>query len=144
VNFNHVGYVVDDLEAAIARFGSVAGPFITVAHMEFDEVTYRGGPAEYDHSSAFGKCGDFILELTQVHHVAPEGLAREFGRRHIGILADDQAATVEQLGLEVFHTGKTGPASAVWMLGGDLFPHPVEVLQSAPPLVEFYERIRAA
>jgi catechol 2,3-dioxygenase-like lactoylglutathione lyase family enzyme len=141
---HHVGYVVDDLAAAIDRFSGVAGPFLTVAHMEFDEVTYRGGAAEYDHSSAFGKFGPIILELTQVHHVAPAGLAGEFGRQHVGIVADDQADVVRQLGLEVFHTGKTGPASAVWMLGGDLFPHPVEVLQSAPPLLEFYERVRAA
>jgi catechol 2,3-dioxygenase-like lactoylglutathione lyase family enzyme len=142
---HHVGYVVDDLAEAIDRWAVVgAGPFITIPHLEFDEVTYRGGPAEYDHSSAFGKWGPIILELTEVHAVAPEGLAREFGRQHVAFLADDLDAEVERLGLEPFHTGRTGPASAVWLVGAPLFPHPVEVLQSAPPLLEFYERVRAA
>jgi hypothetical protein len=53
---HHVGYVVENLPAAIEQWTRdfAAGPFQTLAHIEFDEVTYEGAPAVYDHSSAFG------------------------------------------------------------------------------------------
>jgi len=34
---------------AVARFG--AGPFYLPEHMDFEEVTFRGEPAVFDHSS---------------------------------------------------------------------------------------------
>jgi len=76
---HHVGYVVDDLPAAAARFAERfgAGPFYAFEHILFDEVTHRGDPAVYDHSSAFGQCGPIIVELTQVHDVRPAGLASD-------------------------------------------------------------------
>ncbi len=117
---HHFGYVVADLRAGIERFERVfgAGPFFVMEHLRFDEVTYLGGPAEYDHSSAFGKWGDTIVELTQVHGGSPPELIQQITRvGHVAILADDLQAETERLvaaGLEPFHTGRTGPASAVW------------------------------
>ena len=47
--------------------------------------------------------------------------------------------------IEPFHTGRTGPASAVWFDGGDLFGHPIEVLAERPEeLLGFYSMVRAA
>ena len=146
---HHIGYVVGDLQAEIPRWveSTGAGPFFLIEHLEFDEVTFRGNPAEYDHSSAFGAWGPIIVELTQVHSVAPEALRVELGHRHVAWLADsleDERERLRGLGLTPFHTGRTGPASAVWLDGGPLFPHPVEVLQSAEPLLSFYARVRDA
>jgi catechol 2,3-dioxygenase-like lactoylglutathione lyase family enzyme len=150
---HHIGYVVEDLQAAIpqaiATLGT--GPFFLIEHMTFDETTYNGGPAEYDHSSGFAALpGGLLVELTQVHGAQPpelrEALGDSTGVGHVGYVVDDQAAEVARLeaqGLRAFHTGRTGPASAVW-LESDWLGHHVEVLQSAPPLLEFYTSIRAA
>ena len=74
---HHVGYVVDDLEAGIERFvhSPGAGPFFVMEHLAFDEVTFLGRPAVYDHSSAFGAWGPLTVELTEVHAAHPAGLA---------------------------------------------------------------------
>ena len=39
------------------------------------------------------------------------------------------------------HAGRTGPASAVWF-DGELFGHPVEVLERRDELLRFYARVR--
>jgi hypothetical protein len=45
--------------------------------------------------------------------------------------------------LEPFHTGRTGPASAVWFDGGAL-GHPVEVLQRRDEILGFYAQVAKA
>ena len=130
---HHVGYVVEDLPAAIGAlrrdFG--AGPFHVSSTSPFDEVTFEGGPAVYDHSSAFGAWGPIMVELTQVHDAQPAGLAAALtapgaGVGHVAWLAEDleaEVARLEAIGMHVFHTGRTGPVSAVWLDGGP-FGHP--------------------
>ncbi|MBS0625607.1 MAG: VOC family protein [Verrucomicrobia bacterium] len=150
---HHVGYVVDDLEHGVERFAAAtgAGPFLAIEHMRFDEVTYRGGPAAYDHSSAFGAYGELLVEITQVFSAEPpeleETLAGRRGLGHLGFLVDDPGAAAAQFaaaGSEVFHTGRTGPASATWLTGGELFGHSIELLRRAPELEGFYAQVRAA
>jgi catechol 2,3-dioxygenase-like lactoylglutathione lyase family enzyme len=148
---HHIGYVVEDLAEATDRFARDfgAGPFHVMEHIAFDQVTFEGGPAVYDHSSAFGAWGPIIVELTQVHDAQPAGLAAALtppgaGVGHIAFLADDLAAEtarLEALGMRVFHTGRTGPVSAAWLTGGP-FGHPVEVLQRVPELDAFYASLR--
>ena len=48
------------------------------------------------------------------------------------------------MGLRQFHTGRAGPASAVWFDGGTIFGHPVEVLQRGPEVLGFYAMLRDA
>jgi hypothetical protein len=149
---HHIGYVVDDLPAAAERFAqqSGAGPFYAFEHIAFEVVTYRGEPAVYDHSSAFGQCGPIIVELTKVHDVQPAGLADAFvkpgaGVGHVGWIADsldDEAARLEAAGLVPFHTGQTGPVSVVWFDGGPLLGHPIEVLQRREELLGFYAMVK--
>ena len=152
---HHVGYVVERLHRDVARFAETfgAGPFFAMEHIAFDEVTYRGDPAIYDHSSAFGQWGPIIVELTQVHDAQPAGLrrrARRAGRRRRPrrlarrlARGGDRIASCA-LGLEPFHTGRTGPATAVWFDGGPLLGHPIEVLQRRDELLRFYAMVRAA
>jgi hypothetical protein len=151
---HHIGYVVDDLPAAASRFAKQfgAGPFFAFEHIVFEEVTYRGGPAVYDHSSAFGQCGPIIVELTQVYDAQPAGLANALvkpggGVGHVGWLAEsleDEVARLESAGLIPFHTGRTGPVSVVWFEGGPLLGHPIEVLQRRDELLGFYDTVRHA
>lgn len=151
---HHVGYVVEDLPAAAERFARQygAGPFHALEHIVFDEVTYRGEPALYDHSSAFGWWGPIMVELTQVHDGQPAGLIEALvkpgdGLGHVGWLADsleDEVARLEATGLVCFHTGRIGPVSAVWFDGGPLLGHPIEVLQRRDELLGFYDMLRRA
>jgi Glyoxalase/Bleomycin resistance protein/Dioxygenase superfamily len=151
---HHIGYVVHgELRAALPGFMQrlETGPFFLIEHLKFDETTYRGGEAAYDHSSAFAATpSGMLVEVSQVHSASPPELEALLGRPgfgHVGIVADDllaEVARLEEAGLTVFHTGKTGPAHAVWLDGRDTLGHHVEVLQSAPPLLGFYETIRTA
>lgn len=151
---HHIGYVVDDLPTAAERFAVRfgAGPFYAFEHIVFDEVTYQGEAAVYDHSSAFGQCGPIIIELTQVHDVRPAGLAAALvkpggGIGHVGWLADsldDEGVRLEAAGLVPFHTGRTGPVSVVWFAGDPILGHPIEVLQRRDELLSFYDMVRRA
>ena len=151
---HHIGYVVDDLPAAAAHFAERfgAGPFYAFEHIVFDEVTYRGEPAVYDHSSAIGQCGPIIVELTQEHDARPAGLADALvkpggGVGHLGWLAEsleEEAARLEAAGLVPFHTGRTGPVSVVWFEDDPLLGHPIEVLQRRDELLGFYDVVRRA
>lgn len=149
---HHVGYVVDDIPRAVEWAVSVlgAGPFFLIEHVAFDEVTFHGEPAAYDHSSAFGQWGELKLELTVVHSAAPAGLADALGRPgpgHVAWLAGDLEAETARLtaaGLPLVHTGRSGPVRAHWFDARATLGHHVEVLQRTPELLGFYERIRAA
>lgn len=150
---HHVGYVVENLRAGVKRFAAAvgAGPFFAMEHIVFDEVTYQGKPAAYDHSSAFGQWGPILLELTEVHDARPAGLRQALARPgegigHVAWLADsleDEVQRLEACGLRSFHAGRTGPARAVWLDGGPL-GHSVEVLQRRPELLGFYGMVRDA
>ncbi len=151
---HHVGYVVEDLPLAVEHAARTigAGPFFLLEHIAFDEVTYRDERALYDHSSAFGRWGDILLELTQVHAVAPAGLGAALtapgaGVGHVAWLAEslaEETARLSALGMAPFHTGRSGPVRAVWFDGGPLLGHPVEVLERCEPLLGFYAMVRQA
>jgi catechol 2,3-dioxygenase-like lactoylglutathione lyase family enzyme len=142
---HHVGYVVPDLPRAIEWWTRTlgAGPFVVLEHIPFDEVTYEGAPALYDHSSAFGSYGAILVELTVVH-VASPGLNERLvghGVGHVGMLSDDLDAY--ETDLPLFHTGRSGPVRAHWYDGRATLGHHVEVLQRCPEILGLYERVRA-
>lgn len=129
-----------------------AGPFFGMEHIVFEEVSFENRPAVYDHSSAFGQWGPILVELTEVHAADPPAfrdalVAPGGGIGHIAWLADsldEEVARLRHLGIEPFHAGRTGPASAVWFDGGALFGHPIEVLQRRQEILGFYEMVRSS
>jgi catechol 2,3-dioxygenase-like lactoylglutathione lyase family enzyme len=151
---HHIGYVVEDLRAGVERFSAAtgAGPFLAMEHIPFDAVTFAGGPAVYDHSSAFGQWGPLLVELTQVHEAQPAGLAAALvapgaGVGHVAWLADSLDDEIERLrtaGLTPFHSGDSGPVHAVWFDGGPLVGHPIEVLARCDEILGFYAMVREA
>jgi hypothetical protein len=152
--FHHLGYVVDDIPAAVehavAAFG--AGPFFLISHLPFDEVTFDGEPAAYDHSSAFGQWGPVMVELTQVHSAEPAGLAEAFSGPtprvgHVAWLSDEldaESARLARAGIPLFHTGRSGPVRAHWHDARATLGHHVEVLQRGPEVEGFYALIRSS
>ncbi len=150
----HIGYVVDELEPAVDWAISTlgAGPFFAIRNLRFETCTFEGGPATFDHSSAFGQWGGIFIELTVVHSATPPGLAELIGGRppklgHVGMLSDDLDADSELLeaaGLPLFHTGSSGPVAAHWHDGTRQLGHNVEILIRSPQIEGFYATIRAA
>ena len=65
-----IAYVVDDLDAAIARWVEVvrAGPFFRIDGASIADVPYRGQPVEAQLSLAIGNSGGVQIEL-----IAPQG-----------------------------------------------------------------------
>lgn len=151
----HLGYVVPDIESAAVRLASTvgAGPFLHIGHVRLSAATYRGEPAEYDHSTAFGQWGPTVIEISQIHSGTPAGLVDFFTTGpppaigHVAWMVDDleaESAELERQGMALVHTGSSGPVSAHWHDGGTLFGHPIEVHRRGPELIGFGEAIAAA
>jgi hypothetical protein len=152
---HHLGYVVKDLEAAASRFAHTvgAGPFLSLGHVPLDFATYRGSEARYDHRTAFGQWGPVLVELSVIQGAQPSELGVFMGRDrpgtlgHLAWLVDDPdaaSAAMERDGMELVHTGGTGPVRAHWHDGGAQFGHPIEILRRCPEILGMYETVRDA
>ena len=152
---HHVGYWVEDLDAAAARAQDVlgVGPFLTHPHVTFDSFVLADGtvvedPAYLDHSAAFALWGDLVLELGEVHSAHPD-IASAYGIQvgkvsHVSWVVDDLAAEsrhLETRDCPLIHTASSGAVSVAWHDGGQLFPHPVEVHQAGAPILGMRGRL---
>lgn len=97
-------YVVDDLEAAAARWAATvgAGPFFVTEHHRGDRFEYRGQPIEADVSYAFGYSGSAQIQLIQQHDDLPSIYrdmfpAGEYGFHHVASLVPDYPSARQRL-----------------------------------------------
>ena len=129
---HHIGYWVDDLEAAIARAvrDLGVGPFLVHRNVRFDEFRYADGtsaddPDHLDHSAAFAAWGPIVLEFGQVHAIDSR-LARAYGlpvpdpapqrMGHVSWVVDDldaESARLEVAGCRLIHTATTGAGALI-------------------------------
>ncbi len=70
-----------------------AGPFYLLERIALAKSFYRGAPARFDHSSAYGQLGDIMIELIHQHDDAPSAVrdmfaAHETGLHHAAIFVD--------------------------------------------------------
>jgi hypothetical protein len=77
-----------------------AGPFYLLEHVALAKSFYRGAPARFDHSSAYGQLGEIMIELIHQHDDAPSAVrdmfaAHESGLHHAAIFVDDIDAALE-------------------------------------------------
>ena len=139
--FHHIGYWVDDLDAAMADATELlgVGPFRIMRHVDLGEFRFRGGPGILDHSAAFTQWGPLILELNQAHDVQPPELRAALGVAHGAV--SHTSWTTTDLPAETHHlesagcallTTSVGGAVANWFSGGRLFAHPIEIHQPTP------------
>jgi methylmalonyl-CoA/ethylmalonyl-CoA epimerase len=149
---HHFGYVVEDLQTAAAHFAAAyhVGPFLTVPHVEFDRLSYRGAPCVWEHSLAFAAWGGVQIELQQVDRVDPPELAELTARRgvitHVSYRVPDLVAETERLarvGVEPFLHAETGPVSFSLFADPGL-PSYVEVHHDNPFLAQFDSAVLAA
>jgi len=157
--FHHLGYWVDDLDAAVERAIRTlgVGPFAVHRHVAFEAFTLADGtavtdPAYFDHTAAFAAWGPVVLELCDVHSIDP-ALAEAYGivpggptsaLGHVSWVVEDlevESARLEDLGCALIHTASSGAVNVAWHRGGPLFPHPIEVHRAGPPILGMHTRL---
>jgi catechol 2,3-dioxygenase-like lactoylglutathione lyase family enzyme len=156
-SLHHVGYWVDDLDAALKQWGDDlgVGPFQVIGHMTFEEFVLVVDGQEYrdvvfDHSSGFAAWGPVVVELSQVHAI-DDRLAAAYGVvsgavSHVSWVVPDVAAESDRLarlGCRLINTARSGPISVAWHDGGPLFPHPIEVHQHNSVIAGMHDRLDA-
>lgn len=150
-----VAYVVDDLDAAIARWHRALGigPFIVRRHIVLTGTRYRGQPMPLDISAAHVQSGDLQIELVCQHNPEPSAFRDMFapgeeGLHHVAMFPDDYAATVaryEAMGFPVATELVTGEGrGAAYMDTRPLMGHMLEVYRVNESLHAFYRFIADA
>ena len=148
---HHIGYWVDDLDAAMAQAANVlgVGPFRVLGHVDLGDFRFRGEPAMLDHSAAFTAWGPVLLELNVVHAVAPAALRDALGIRagavsHVAWTTEDLSAERQHMASAgcALLTTSVGGAVADWYSGGPLFGHPIEIHQPPPGVLDFWASVR--
>ncbi len=76
---DQVAYMVEDLDEAIQRFGTVFGPF-TVMEADNKGAVYKGEQHDVDMRVAFGRSGDMEIEL--IEHVRGESPHKDWIEEH--------------------------------------------------------------
>jgi hypothetical protein len=133
---DQVGFVVRDLEAALALYGPMFGPFSTLdpGPMSYD---YRGEEEECDMRLAFGKSGDVEIEL--IEWVAGGCPHKEFidagreGMHHLRFRIDDldgKVAEAEAIGYRAIWGKRYGEGLAVAYLERDGDPLLLELFEN--------------
>ncbi len=161
---HHVGYWVDDLAAAQARWRQDlgVGPFQVIEHVPFEEFVLTADGRQhrdvvFDHSAAFAAWGPVVVELGQVHAI-DDRLAAAYGVApsacgvapgtvsHVSWVVPDveqESARLARLGCRLINTARSGPISVAWHDGGPLFPHPVELHQHNDVIAGMHDRLVA-
>jgi Glyoxalase/Bleomycin resistance protein/Dioxygenase superfamily len=99
-----IAYAVTDVRIAAQRWVDERGigPFFVMEHIAVSNVLYRGRPATFDHSSAYGQWGNVMVELVCDHTKGPSPVcdvvgAGGQGLHHMAHFVDDFAQATEQL-----------------------------------------------
>jgi catechol 2,3-dioxygenase-like lactoylglutathione lyase family enzyme len=160
---HHVGYWVEDLDAALKQWSQDlgVGPFDVIGHLTFESFVLVVDGEQYrdvvfDHSAAFAAWGPVVVELSQVHAI-DDRLAAAYGVSggvapgagvvsHVSWVVPDVAAESDRLarlGCRLINTAQSGPVSVAWHDGGPLFPHPIEVHQHNEVIAGMHDRLTA-
>jgi catechol 2,3-dioxygenase-like lactoylglutathione lyase family enzyme len=154
---HHIGYWVDDLDAAMKRWHRDlgVGPFQVIEHVRFEEfvLTIDGQQHHdvvFDHAAAFAAWGPVVVELNQVHaiddrvaaalHPTPGAVS------HVSWVVPDvgeESARLARLGCRLINTARSGPIEVAWHDGGPLFGHPVELHQHNDVIAGMHARLVA-
>jgi catechol 2,3-dioxygenase-like lactoylglutathione lyase family enzyme len=137
-DLNQVGFVVRDLETALALYAPIFGPFSTMdpGPMTYD---YRGREEECEMRLAFGSSGDVEIEL--IEWVAGGCPHKEFldagreGMHHLRFIVENletTAAQAEAFGYHAIWSKRYGDGLAVAYLERD----------NDPLVLEFFENHR--
>ena len=150
------GYVVRDIEAALAHWTDVlgVGPFYYIERVECDWFTYKGEPSPVEMSIALANTGDLQIELIQQRNDAPSmymdflNAGRE-GLQHMSYWTTDYQAAYDRAlaaGYKVGHEGQiNGPDGRFVYFDTETHPGTViEMSDISGAKGKFFEHIRQA
>jgi len=150
-----VAYHVPDPEAAARQYAAAFGwgPFFLMEHITLARSAYRGQPAVFDHSSAYGQAGELMIEFISQHGDQPSALrdlysASQSGLHHVASFVPDLAAAVAAFrgrGYEAALEARTATGVEFAMIdtSRDL-GHMIEIYEPVGQLKRFYEHVRKA
>jgi hypothetical protein len=133
------------------RFGW--GPFYYLEHIGLSRCLYRGVPAAFDHSSAYGQAGELMIELITQHDEAPSVLRDLYRREQVGVHhvahfvgsldAALAAARADGFTVALEATTVTGTSFAMIDTSAQL-GHMIELYERRDDLARFYRFVRRA
>lgn len=148
-----IAYAVDHLEREAEIFAEHfgAGPFFVRHHPPF-EATHNGGPAIFNHSSAYGQWGDVQVELVRFGECSPASLHRTVvagsGLHHVAMFVE--SLTAEQVRLEASGMpcvmSSTTPSGLQFAFhdARTTLGHFIEIYEPADSVQRLYRRVREA
>jgi len=149
-----IAYYVSDPVAAAKQWAAEqgAGPFFLRRHIAVTDVTYRGTPSSFDHSSAYGWWGDVMVELFTQHDDAPTAVreryaAGETGLHHMACFVDEIHSALqrcENAGLVVAQTAYAGQTLFAFVDDVARHGHYWELYEGSERLRGFYAMVREA
>lgn len=146
------GYVVRDIEAALAHWTEVlgVGPFYYFEHVPIEDFHYRGEPSSLEVSIALGNWGALQIELIQQRNAAPS-MYRDFlaagneGLQHVAVWTqqmDEELAALASAGFEIGQSGRVGHNGRFVYLETETHPGTiVEVSEISGGKGRFFEQI---
>lgn len=148
-----IAYAVDDVERAAVSFAEQfgAGPFFVRHHPPF-ATTHHGGPATFNHSSAYGQWGEMQVELVQFGECSPVSLARVVvttsGLHHMAMFVESlpaEQARLEALGMPCVMLSTTpGGLQFAFHDAREELGYFVEVYEPAESVQRLYRKVRDA
>jgi catechol 2,3-dioxygenase-like lactoylglutathione lyase family enzyme len=128
------------------------GPFFLVEHIPLTRCLYRGAPAVFDHTSAYGQAGDVMIELITQHNDAPSALRdlfapHERGLHHVACFVDDLAtalAAQRARGLAIALEAETAGGTGFAMVDTSAALGHMTELYEREKLAPFYALVRDA
>jgi hypothetical protein len=150
-----IAYHVPDPAAVAEQYAREHGwgPFYLMEHIPLERSLYRGTPARFDHTSAYGQAGDIMVELITQHDDSPSALrdmygAGESGLHHVACFVPSLAealAGYRSRGHAVALDARTSTGVDFAMV--DLtatLGHMLELYEPGPDLLRFYAFVRKA
>ena len=150
-----IAYHVPDAAAAAHEYSQAFGwgPFFLLEHIPLASCLYRGSPARFDHSSAYGQAGEVMVELISQHDDSPSVLRDLFRREQVGVhhvahfvpdLAEALASGVAR-GFAVALQARTVTGTEFAMLDASRqLGHMLELYEPRGDLEKFYKYVRRA
>jgi len=149
-----LAYHVPDPAAAARELAAARGwgPFFLIEHIPLARCLYRGAPAVFDHSSAYGQAGDVMIELITQHNDAPSALRdlfapHERGLHHVACFVDDLAAALAEQrarGLAIALEAETANGTGFAMVDTSAALGHMTELYEREKLAPFYAMVREA
>ena len=147
-----LGYVVDDIAAAMRHWTTVlgVGPFSYLDEAPLRDVTYRDAPTAARIGVALSYSGDMQIELIQQLDDAPSVYtdflrAHGPGLHHLGYAADDfdlSVAALADAGYVPIQHGNSGPATRFAYFPTDTHGGTMVELLEMTMMTPFFEHIR--